>query len=101
MLSVVAYATTFGRHIYAVGGNERAARLAGVPVTPVRLGRLLASPGMLAGVAGIIFTGQAQVGVPEGAGPSLLELDRRHRRRWHRPVRVASAARSGPCSARW
>jgi len=71
VLSIVAYATTFGRHVYAVGGNERAARLAGVPVTRVRLA-VFSMSGMLAGVAGIIFTGQATVGVPEGAGPSLL-----------------------------
>lgn len=71
VLSIVAYGTTFGRHIYAVGGNERAARLAGVPVSAVRLA-VFSIAGMLAGVAGIIFTGQASVGVPEGAGPSLL-----------------------------
>ena len=71
VLSIVAYTTTFGRHVYAVGGNERAARLAGVPVTRVRLA-VFSMSGMLAGVAGIIFTGQATVGVPEGAGPSLL-----------------------------
>ena len=57
--------------MYALGGNERAARLAGVPVTGVRLA-VFSLSGMLAGVAGIIFTGQASVGVPEGAGPSLL-----------------------------
>jgi ribose transport system permease protein len=71
VLSLVAFATTFGRHIYAVGGNERAARLAGVPVPAVRLA-VFALAGVLAGVAGIIFTGQASVGVPMGAGPSLL-----------------------------
>ena len=29
---VVAVKTPFGRHVYAVGGNERAARLAGIRV---------------------------------------------------------------------
>ena len=71
VLSIVAFGTTFGRHVYAVGGNERAARLAGVPVRAVRLA-VFSIAGMLAGVAGVIFTGQASVGVPEGAGPSLL-----------------------------
>ena len=28
--------TVFGRQILAIGGNERAARLAGVPVAPVK-----------------------------------------------------------------
>jgi ribose transport system permease protein len=71
VLSIVAFGTTFGRHVYAVGGNERAARLAGVPVAAVRLA-VFSIAGMLAGVAGVIFTGQASVGVPLGAGPSLL-----------------------------
>jgi ribose transport system permease protein len=71
LLSVLAFATTFGRHIYAVGGNERAARIAGVRVQAVKLA-VFTLAGMLAGVAGIIFTGQASVGVPMGAGPSLL-----------------------------
>jgi ribose transport system permease protein len=71
LLSVIAFATPFGRHVYAVGGNERAARLSGVPVRRVKLW-VFAMSGALAGAAGIIFTGQAGVGVPMGAGPSLL-----------------------------
>ena len=43
----------FGRQVLAVGGNERAARLAGVPVGPVRR-RAYVISGVLAGVAGLI-----------------------------------------------
>lgn len=71
VLSIVSFGTQFGRHIFAVGGNERAARLSGVPVTGVRLATF-AVAGATAGLAGVIFTGQAGVGVPLGAGPSLL-----------------------------
>jgi galactofuranose transport system permease protein len=59
MLAVVALAawvlrrTLFGRQILAVGGNERAARLAGVPVNRVKRW-VYAISGLLAGVAGLI-----------------------------------------------
>jgi len=47
-------ATAFGRYVLAVGGNEAAARLAGVPVNRVKLAVYTIS-GALAGVAGLIF----------------------------------------------
>jgi galactofuranose transport system permease protein len=45
--------TLFGRQILAVGGNERAARLAGVPVASVKR-RVYAISGLLSGLAGLI-----------------------------------------------
>src|SRR6185437_9713673 len=45
--------TLFGRQILAVGGNERAARLSGVPVDRVKRW-VYAISGLLAGVAGLI-----------------------------------------------
>ena len=45
--------TLFGRHILAVGGNERAARLAGVPVNRVKRW-VYAISGLCAGIAGLI-----------------------------------------------
>ncbi len=59
MLIVVALAawtlrrTLFGRQILSVGGNERAARLSGVPVDRVKLW-VYAISGLLAGVAGLV-----------------------------------------------
>jgi simple sugar transport system permease protein/ribose transport system permease protein len=47
--------TTFGRWVIATGGNERAARLAGVPVAGVKLA-VYAVSGLLAGLAGLIET---------------------------------------------
>lgn len=46
-------ATIFGRYVFAVGGNEAAARLAGVPVDQVKRMVYIIS-GLLAGLAGLI-----------------------------------------------
>jgi galactofuranose transport system permease protein len=59
MLAIVALAawalrrTVFGRQILAVGGNEAAARLAGVPVARVKL-LVYGISGLCAGIAGLI-----------------------------------------------
>ena len=45
--------TVFGRYILTVGGNENAARLAGVPVSRVKLA-VYGITGLLSGVAGLI-----------------------------------------------
>lgn len=46
--------TVFGRQVLAVGGNDAAARLAGVPVARVKLLVYMAS-GVCSGIAGLIF----------------------------------------------
>jgi ribose/xylose/arabinose/galactoside ABC-type transport system permease subunit len=59
MLALVAGAgwmlgrTLFGRQILAVGGNEKAARLAGIPVASVKR-RVYAISGLCAGIAGLV-----------------------------------------------
>jgi galactofuranose transport system permease protein len=45
--------TVFGRQILAVGGNERAARLSGIPVGSVKQ-RVYLISGLLSGIAGLI-----------------------------------------------
>ena len=47
--------TVFGRHLLAVGGNEKTARLAGVPTARVKLGVYVICA-MLAGFAGLIVS---------------------------------------------
>ncbi|MGC5614945.1 ABC transporter permease [Georgenia sp. Z1491] len=69
---LVARNTVFGRHVYAIGGNERAARLSGVPVRRVKVA-VFAIAGLLAALAGIIQAGQLNQGSPN-AGISY-ELD--------------------------
>jgi len=48
--------TRFGRHVFAIGGNEHAALLTGVPVRPIKVAVYMISA-LSAGVAGIIQTG--------------------------------------------
>ena len=48
--------TRFGRHVFAVGGNERAAELVGVPVRGIKLAVYMISA-LTAGIAGIVETG--------------------------------------------
>jgi len=48
--------TKFGRHLYAIGGNEHAATLTGVPVRPIKVAVYMLSA-FSAGIAGIIQTG--------------------------------------------
>lgn len=64
--------TAFGAHIYAVGGNEEASRLAGIRVARVKFGAYVIS-GLLAGLAGMVLMARlssAQPAVGEG-----MELD--------------------------
>jgi erythritol transport system permease protein len=55
--SIVANRTPFGRHVYAVGGNERAAGLSGVRVNSTRF-RVYVISGVLAAISGIVVTSQ-------------------------------------------
>ncbi|AZO22834.1 MULTISPECIES: ABC transporter permease [unclassified Mesorhizobium] len=48
--------TKFGRHIFAIGGNEHAATLTGVPVRQIKVAVYMISA-LSAGLAGIIETG--------------------------------------------
>ncbi|HEY4199880.1 MAG TPA: ABC transporter permease [Devosiaceae bacterium] len=48
--------TRFGRHLYAIGGNEHAATLTGVPVRLIKVSVYMISS-LSAGIAGIVETG--------------------------------------------
>lgn len=63
--------TNFGRQVYAVGGNEHAARLSGISVDRVRIA-VFAINGLLVGLASALFVGRIQAGSPLiGAGIEL------------------------------
>ncbi len=47
--------TVFGRHVFAIGGNEEASRLSGVHVRLVKLG-VYGLSGLLSGLAGVVLT---------------------------------------------
>ncbi len=55
--------TRFGRHVYALGDNEEAARLMGLNVGRVTLG-VYALSGLLAGLAGVILAARLGAGQP-------------------------------------
>jgi inositol transport system permease protein len=61
-----------GRHIYAVGGNEPAARAAGVPVASVKL-FAYALCGLLTGLAGVVLAARITTGQPNAG--QAYELD--------------------------
>jgi simple sugar transport system permease protein len=63
--------SAFGAYIYAIGGNEQAARLAGINVDQVKTA-VYALSGMLASLAGVLYTSQYRQGKPDaGAGGEL------------------------------
>jgi simple sugar transport system permease protein len=70
--AVLLRATVFGRYVYAIGGNEQAARLSGVAVDRVKIA-VYAISGFLASLAGVLYTAQYRQGKPDaGLG---MELD--------------------------
>ncbi|SMB79644.1 ABC transporter permease [Deinococcus hopiensis] len=71
---VVLRLTRFGRHVLAVGGNEEAARLMGLPVERTLVWVYVLS-GALAGLAGVILASQFSAGQPtEGLGWELTAI---------------------------
>ena len=64
--------TRFGRHVYAVGGNEQVARLSGVSVGWVKV-LVYSLSGMLAALAGIILTARLESAQPTAG--TAYELD--------------------------
>ena len=67
----VAKRTTFGRHVYAVGGNAEAARRAGINVPRIRI-MVFAISGMMAGVGGILLAANVRSVAPDQGGGTLL-----------------------------
>jgi ribose transport system permease protein len=63
-----------GRYLYAIGGNEDASRLSGVPVVGTKI-FAYAMSGMFAAMAGICQAAQEQQGDPEaGTGYELIAI---------------------------
>lgn len=65
--------TLFGRYLLATGGNERAARLSGVPVRQVKIGAYVICA-FLAGIAGMIVVAINSAS-DAGRNGNLMELD--------------------------
>jgi D-xylose transport system permease protein len=72
LLTFLAKRTTFGRHVYAVGGNAEAARRAGINVSRIRIIVFIIS-GATAAVGGIILAANVNsVDLNFGGGTLLL-----------------------------
>ena len=61
--AMVARRTVFGKHVYAVGGNERAAVSAGIRVTMVKIA-VYALSGTCAGIGGVLLAAQLSAADP-------------------------------------
>lgn len=73
ILTFVAKRTTFGRHVYAVGGNAEAARRAGINVARVRVIVFMISGGM-AGLGGVVLAARLNsVDLNAGGGTLLID----------------------------
>lgn len=67
IMFVVLKYTMFGRHVYAIGGNEEAAHLTGIKVNRTLI-NVYSISGLLAGISGVVmagrlFSGQPMVGI--------------------------------------
>jgi D-xylose transport system permease protein len=70
----VAKRTTFGRHVYAVGGNAEAARRAGINVPRIRI-LVFMIAGAMSGLGGIVLAARLQsVDLQAGSGTLLLDV---------------------------
>jgi ribose transport system permease protein len=66
--------TRFGRYVYAIGGNQRASRLSGVPIMR-NLALVYVLSGFFAGIAGVLLTARVSIGDPNlGSGFELQSI---------------------------
>jgi ribose/xylose/arabinose/galactoside ABC-type transport system permease subunit len=72
LLAATLATTKLGRYIYAVGSNEEACRLSGVPVTSVKIW-VYALAGLTAGIAGVLQFARLKSGDPSAGRGYELE----------------------------
>ena len=90
VVAIFLYGTRFGRHLYAVGGNVKAAKLSGINTTATLLIAYAASA-LLASIDGLLLTARVEFGRGQSRRNHRAPIDRRlrHRRRFasrrHRP----------------
>jgi len=66
VIGIVLYKTKFGRHIYAVGGNEYAAIASGIKTTRIKFYTYMLN-GLICGVAGVVLASRITSGQPTAA----------------------------------
>lgn len=72
VFTFIARRTAYGRSVYAIGGNDKAAALAGIPVRRIRV-LIFMTTGLMAGLAGILLA--ARLGSGNGGAATGLEFD--------------------------
>jgi ribose transport system permease protein len=72
LMALLVRYTTFGRKLYAIGGNEEAARLSGIPVNRTKI-IAYALCALFAALAGVINACRQDIGDPEAG--ATFELD--------------------------
>lgn len=72
LYSYITKKTIFGRHIYAIGGNEKAAKLSGIKTKKVLL-MVYVNMGILAAISGIAFAARLNAATPKAGNG--FELD--------------------------
>ena len=70
ILHIVLQFTKMGRNIYAVGGNDKAARLSGIDINRYIVGVFVIS-GMIAAIAGLLITARTGSGQPISGSEGL------------------------------
>lgn len=66
--------TRYGRSVYAIGGNQEAARAAGIAVSRIKY-KAFAINGVLVGFAGVLFMSRVNAGLPNaGVGYELQAI---------------------------
>ena len=73
LLTFLLTRTAYGRHLYAVGGNQEAARRAGINVIRIRMSAFIIC-GLLAGVGGIFLASRSNSVDPQTGGNKTLLL---------------------------
>lgn len=73
IFSLILKFTKFGRNIYAVGGNENLARLAGINIVRVKIVAYVFS-GLFSAMAAILMTGMLASGLPENGTGLEIEV---------------------------
>ncbi len=74
LATLVLNTTRYGRYVFAVGGNERAARISGIPVSAIKIS-VYALTGFASGLAGIVHAGQFNFGsANDGTGYELTAI---------------------------
>jgi ribose/xylose/arabinose/galactoside ABC-type transport system permease subunit len=68
----IAHQTTFGRALYAIGANPKAARLAGLPMARTRI-VILVAMGVVVGIAALVLNAQSGSAVPGAANGYELQ----------------------------